>query len=98
MVLLRGDHELSELKLRKALGADFRLATAAEVLAAQGIEPGYVGPVPTTLPVYADEVLRRGHYVAGANKPDHHRTGVSLEMVPQATFLSLIHISEPTRP
>ncbi|MBE3032895.1 MAG: hypothetical protein IMZ74_06820, partial [Actinobacteria bacterium] len=89
MVLLRGDHALSELKLRKALGAEFRLATAEEVLAAQGIEPGYVGPVPTTLPVYADEVLRRGHYVAGANKPDHHRTGVSLEMVPQATFCDL---------
>jgi len=89
MVLLRGDHALSELKLRKALGAEFRLATADEVLAAQGIEPGYVGPVPTTLPVYADEVLRRGHYVAGANKPDHHRTGVSLEMVPQATFSDL---------
>src|SRR5450756_301356 len=89
MVLLRGDHELTELKLRKALGAEFRLATADEVLAAQGIEPGYVGPVPTTLPVYADEVLRRGHYVAGANKPDHHRTGVSLEMVPQATFCDL---------
>ena len=89
MVLLRGDHELTELKLRKALGADFRLATAAEVLAAQGIAPGYVGPVPTTLPVYADEVLRRGHYVAGANKPGHHRTGVSLEMVPQATFCDL---------
>jgi len=89
MVLLRGDHELTELKLRKALGAEFRLATADEVLAAQGIEPGYVGPVPTTLPVYADEVLRRGHYVAGANKPGHHRTGVSLEMVPQATFCDL---------
>src|SRR5450756_1960649 len=73
----------------QALGAEFRLATADEVLAAQGIEPGYVGPVPTTLPVYADEVLRRGHYVAGANKPDHHRTGVSLEMVPQATFSDL---------
>ena len=89
MVLLRGDHELSELKLRKALDAEFRLATADEVLAAQGIAPGYVGPVPTTLPVYADEVLRRGHYVAGANKPDHHRTGVTLEMVPQATFCDL---------
>ena len=89
MVLLRGDHELSELKLRKALGAEFRLATADEVIAAQGIAPGYVGPVPTTLPVYADEVLRRGHYVAGANKPGHHRTGVSLEMVPQATFCDL---------
>jgi prolyl-tRNA synthetase len=89
MVLLRGDHELSELKLRKALGAGFRLATADEVLAAQGIAPGYVGPVPTTLPVYADEVLRRGHYAAGANKPDHHRTGVTMEMVPQATFCDL---------
>ena len=89
MILLRGDHELSELKLRKALGAESRLATADEVIAAQGIAPGYVGPVPTTLPVYADEVLRRGHYVAGANKPDHHRTGVSLEMVPQATFCDL---------
>jgi len=89
MVLLRGDHELSELKLRKALGAEFRLATADEVLAAQGIELGYVGPVPTTLPVYADDVLRRGYYVAGANQPDHHRTGVSLEMVPQATFCDL---------
>ncbi len=89
MVLLRGDHELSELKLRKALGAEFRLATADEVLAAQGIAPGYVGPEPTTLPVYADEVLRRGHYVAGANKADHHRTGVSLAMVPQATFCDL---------
>ena len=89
MVLLRGDHELSELKLRRALGAESRLATADEVLAAQGIAPGYVGPVPTTLPVYADEVLRRGHYVAGANKADHHRTGVSLAMVPQATFCDL---------
>ena len=97
MVLLRGDHELSELKLRKALGAGFRLATADEVRAAQGIEPGYVGPVPTALPVYADEVLRRGHYVAGANRPDHHRTGVSLEMIPQATFRDLrkAHAGDP---
>ncbi|MCX6363611.1 MAG: proline--tRNA ligase, partial [Actinobacteria bacterium] len=86
MVLLRGDRELSELKLRRALGAELRLAAADEVLAAQGIAPGYVGPVPTTLPVYADEELRRGHYVAGANKPGHHRTGVSLAMVPRATF------------
>ena len=89
MVLLRGDHELSELKLRKALGAESRLATADEVFAAQGIAPGYVGPVPTTLPVYADEVLRRGHYAAGANKADHHRIGVSLEMAPQATVCDL---------
>ena len=89
MVLLRGDRELSEFKLRKALGTDFRLATADEVVAAHGTEPGYIGPVPTDLPVYADEELRRGHYVAGANEPDHHRTGISMEMVPQAVFADL---------
>ena len=89
MVLVRGDHELGELKLRKALGAGFRMATADEVLAAQGVEPGFVGPVPTPLPVFADAALRRGHYVAGANKAGFHRGGVTLEQVPQATFTDL---------
>ena len=89
MVLVRGDHELGELKLRKALGAGFRMATADEVLAAQGVEPGFVGPVPTPLPVFADHALRRGHYVAGANKAGFHRGGVTLEQVPQATFTDL---------
>ena len=89
MVLLRGDHEISELKLRKVLGAGFRMATPDEVVAAHGTEPGYIGPVPTELPVYADESLRRGHYVAGANEPDHHRTGITMEMVPQAVYADL---------
>ena len=89
MVLLRGDRELNEFKLRRALGTDFRLATTDEVVAAHGTEPGYIGPVPTDLPVYADEELRRGYYVAGANEADHHRTGISMEMVPQAVFADL---------
>jgi prolyl-tRNA synthetase len=89
LVLVRGDHELGELKLRKALGADFRMATADEVLEAQGAEPGFVGPVPTPLAVFADNALRRGHYVAGANKAGFHRSGVTLEQVPQATFADL---------
>jgi len=76
MVCVRGDHELCEPKLRRLIG-DFRLATAEEVVAAQGTEAGFVGPVPTPLPVIADEVLRRGVYVAGANKPDYHLSGVS---------------------
>jgi len=89
MVLVRGDHELGELKLRRVLGSGFRLATPEEVLDAQGIEPGFVGPVPTRLPVFADEVLRRGSYVAGANKAGFHRSGVTLEQVPQARFADL---------
>ena len=89
MVLVRGDHDLNELKLEGALGASFRMATPEEVLEAQGVEPGFVGPVPTPLPVYADEALRLGHYVAGANKAGFHRSGVTLEQVPQATFADL---------
>jgi prolyl-tRNA synthetase len=89
MVLVRGDQELNELKLEGALGTGFRMATPEEVLEAQGVEPGFVGPVPTPLPVYADETLRLGHYVAGANKPGYHRSGVTLEQVPQATFADL---------
>jgi prolyl-tRNA synthetase len=97
MVLVRGDHDLNELKLEGALGASFRMATPEEVLEAQGVEPGFVGPVPTPLPVYADEVLRLGHYVAGANKPGFHRSGVTLEQVPQATFADLrdARVSDP---
>jgi prolyl-tRNA synthetase len=97
MVLLRGDHELNELKLRNTLGAGFRLATADEVLAAQGVEPGFVGPVSTNLPVYADQALARGHYVAGANRSGHHRTGISLEQVPQARLVDIreVHAGDP---
>jgi prolyl-tRNA synthetase len=97
MVLLRGDHELNELKLRNVLGAEFRLATPEEVLDAQGVEPGFVGPVPTSLPVYADQALARGHYVSGANKSGHHRSGVSLELVPQARIFDLreVHAGDP---
>jgi prolyl-tRNA synthetase len=83
MVCVRGEHDLCEPKLRKLIG-EFRLATAEEVVAAQGTEAGFVGPVPTPLPVIADEVLRRGVYVAGANKPDHHLSGVSAADLEQA--------------
>jgi prolyl-tRNA synthetase len=88
MVLVRGDHELNEPKLRRVLG-EFRMATGDEVLAAQGVEAGFVGPDPTPLPIVADEVLRRGHYVAGANKPDHHLSGVSVAGLPGVEFHDL---------
>lgn len=89
MVLVRGDHELNELKLEAVLGSSFRMATPEEVLGAQGVEPGFVGPVPTPLPVYADEALRLGRYVAGANKAGFHRSGIVLDQVPGAVFADL---------
>jgi prolyl-tRNA synthetase len=88
MVLVRGDRELNELKLRRLVG-EFRMATADEVLDAQGVEPGFVGPIPTTLPIIADDELRAGVYVAGANKSDYHRGGVRVADLPGVRFADL---------
>jgi prolyl-tRNA synthetase len=85
MVLVRGDHELQESKLRKLIG-ESRMATADEVLALQGAQVGFVGPVRLTdpdvvevtgLPILADEALRGGVYVSGANRDDHHLAGIT---------------------
>ena len=77
LVVIRGDHRLNEIKLRNALGADFRPAEAEEVRSAFGAEPGFIGPVGTPVDVLADEALRGlSGLVAGGNKPDVHLTGV----------------------
>jgi prolyl-tRNA synthetase len=75
VVLVRGDHRLNELKLRNALGADFRPAHPEEI--AERLGPaGYVGPVGTELPVIKDAAILGGGFVCGANKPDAHLIGV----------------------
>ena len=76
MVLVRGDHELNELKLRRVIGG-FRLATADEVAQSLGVGIGFVGPVGTKLETLADETLRDGTYVSGANKEGYHVRGVT---------------------
>jgi len=76
LVLLRGDHELQEGKLRRLVG-EFRMASAEEVAAAIGVETGFVGPLNCSLPIIADEALRSGTYVGGANKPDCHVSGIT---------------------
>ncbi len=75
LVLVRGDHQLRERKLQGAIGA-FRPAHRDEVREAAGVEPGFVGPVGLSLRMIADESLRTGCYVVGANKPDRHLRGV----------------------
>ena len=75
LALVRGDHQLHERKLQRVLGA-FRPAHPEEIVAATGGEAGFVGPVGLRLRVIADETLRTGCYVAGANKPDTHLRGV----------------------
>ena len=77
LVLVRGDHQLNEIKLQNAFKAAARPAQEDEVRDLFGTHPGFIGPVGTKLPVAADLALRNGGgYVAGANEPDKHVRGV----------------------
>ena len=75
LALVRGDHRLNEIKLRNALGADFRQARPDEIEAELG-PPGFIGPVGTEVPVVKDAAIRGSGYFAGANRPDAHLIGV----------------------
>lgn len=77
-VLLRGDHEVNEVKVKNLLGVtDLLLAGPAKVKELTGAEVGFTGPLGLSIPVYADQaVAALGAMVTGANKDDHHFTGV----------------------
>jgi prolyl-tRNA synthetase len=78
LVMLRGDHRVNEIKLRSALGGDFRPAHPEEVSAQLG-PPGFIGPVGAQMPILLDAAVAAGgpgSYVTGANRPDLHLRGV----------------------
>jgi prolyl-tRNA synthetase len=81
MLLLRGDHELNEVKVAKVPGlANHRFATEAEILACYGTIPGYLGPIGCKQPVtvVADRtVANMADFVCGANDQDFHYTGAN---------------------
>ena len=77
LVLVRGDHRLSETKLQNALRAPARPAQAQEVRDLFGTEPGFIGPIGAQVDLLADEALRGLHgLVTGANELDTHLRGV----------------------
>ncbi len=78
LVVVRGDHRINEIKLQNTLGRPFRAADAQEISDRLG-PPGYIGPVGAQVPILLDEAVMTngaGAYVAGANEPDAHLTGV----------------------
>jgi prolyl-tRNA synthetase len=74
--LVRGDDRLEPSKLAGALGSAFRPATEDEIREAFGADPGSLGPVGFPGEVVADDALREGQYVAGANRTGWHLLGV----------------------
>jgi prolyl-tRNA synthetase len=77
LLLVRGDDRLSEEKALHALGdGPVRPATEQEILQAFGADPGSLGPVGFQGEIVADEALREGQFVAGANRTGWHLRGV----------------------
>ncbi len=78
LILLRGDHDLNEIKTQKIIG-DFRFARDDEIVENLGCRPGYIGPVGgDNIAVFADRtVAGMSDFVCGANKEGFHRSGVN---------------------
>jgi prolyl-tRNA synthetase len=94
LALVRGDDRLNEMKLLQALGEDFRPAEQEEIRQAFGAEGGSIGPVGATVEVIADETLREGQYVVGANRDDVHLRGVQAGRDYEPRFADLREIRE----
>ena len=81
LLLLRGDHDMNEIKVGKLEGlADFRFATVPEIEDHFGTKPGYLGPIGMLKPVIVvvdREVAIMSNWICGANAPDFHMTGVN---------------------
>ena len=80
-VLLRGDHEINELKLQKFLGChEVGLADESDVKRATQLTPGFLGPIGLQMRMVADQAVQgmRGA-VTGANEENHHLVEVDQE-------------------
>jgi prolyl-tRNA synthetase len=97
LALLRGDDRLEAAKLHAALGTDFRPSTDDEILQAFGAEGGSLGPVGFGGTVIADETLRAGQFVSGANRTGRHLRGVEHGRDFEARFADLRQAREGDR-
>jgi prolyl-tRNA synthetase len=89
LALVRGDDRLNEMKLLAVLGQTFRAAEPEEIRGAFGADGGSIGPVGVSVEVVADEALRHGQYVVGANRDDRHLRGVQAGRDFEARFADL---------
>ena len=82
LAMLRGDHDMNEVKVNKVRGleAGFRFATLEEIDQHFGCKPGYLGLINMKKPVSVvvdREVAVMSDWICGANEPDFHFTGVN---------------------
>jgi len=81
LLLLRGDHDMNEVKVGKLAGlGNYRFATIPEIEEHFGCQPGYLGPIGLRKPVNIvvdRDVAVMGDWICGANQEDFHLTGVN---------------------
>jgi prolyl-tRNA synthetase len=89
LALVRGDDRLSDEKLETIFEASFRPATDEEIRIAFGAHGGSIGPLGVDVDVIADEALRSGQFVAGANRDGWHVRGVEAGRDYEPTFADI---------
>jgi prolyl-tRNA synthetase len=89
LALVRGDDRLSEEKLTTTLGSAFRPATDDEIRETFGAGGGSLGPVGVEVEVIADNSLREGQFVTGANRDGWHLRGVESGRDYEARFADI---------
>ncbi|MCU5771284.1 proline--tRNA ligase [Erwiniaceae bacterium BAC15a-03b] len=97
-LLVRGDHELNEVKAEKiaAVAVPLTFATEEEIRAALGAGPGSLGPVGLSLPIIADRtVAKMSDFSAGANVDGKHFVGINwLRDLPEAEVADIRNVVE----
>jgi prolyl-tRNA synthetase len=95
--LVRGDDQLNEEKLMTVLESGFRPATDEEIRSAFGAGGGSLGPVDVDVEIVADELLREGQFVAGANRDGWHLRGVQAGRDYEPRFADIRQMQEGDR-
>jgi prolyl-tRNA synthetase len=100
--MLRGDHELNDVKLNKLVGAtELEMAGPELVSKVTGAPVGFAGPVglPAEIPIYVDQaVAAMGDFVIGANEGDQHYLHASLGRDFQATEVADLRLATEADP
>ena len=95
-VMVRGDRDVNETKLRKLLNAnEVELADAETVMKVTHAEVGFAGPIGIDCPVYADEEVQyMQNFIVGANKTNFHYTNVNTKDFKVKAYADLRNIME----
>lgn len=95
-LLIRGDRELNEIKAEKIAGiaSPFELATEEQVIEVTGCQPGSVGPLGLTTPMFADYSTQlMADFICGANKEGQHLVGVNwVRDLPEVQFVDIRNV------